>query len=607
MSRTVLSAERLRAEPGKAAVDPLRHTVGVFIDEATGPLGPTVIRIRGGEETYTQVLMDGVPINENGGFLDAQGVALVNVDRVEIARGPQSTLYGSSAISGVVQAFTRPGEPGPLRTEALLEGGRSSEFGSGARASVVAYGGSQSARFSLGVGTSYDRGPYRLPNNARSNDASLRVDLLSRGAFAWTGIARFMGVDANLPVRDPGALRAPLDPNQRQGRDRTLATVMGSWTPSSRWVHRASASWYQRDFTYDDAFDNLDQSQFSSYVFDANFHYKAVVRRAIARYVGTTAGQLGPALAGALSFGGEWQRESLRDEQSGDFGPAASSLGRPSLSGFGEGQLRVSRRLSLLSGARVEKFQGLAAAFVPRATATYDVVLGRLSLRTALSRAYKAPNIQDQFPSSAVFVTNPDLKPETSQSWEIGADLHSSRWTSALTYFTQRFDNLIRSVNYDATRQINRNLGRSKAKGLEVEVDVVPRERWSAGVEAAWLSTTIVDNGGLPAAEFPNGEPLPFRPTYTTSAYVGIPLTRALSVLVRESAVGPQTVLMDRFRGARVSIAPYGLTALTAMWTVIARSEAYVVVDNALNRRYDTAYDRGGIRRTGTLGLRLRR
>src|SRR5437868_7535183 len=112
VSMSVIDTALLRGEPMHSAIDPLRHVTGVYIDEASGPLGPTIIRLRGGEENYTRVLVDGVEINENGGFFDAEGFSLVNIGRLEIARGPQSAVYGSSAMSGVVQLFTPMGEPG---------------------------------------------------------------------------------------------------------------------------------------------------------------------------------------------------------------------------------------------------------------------------------------------------------------------------------------------------------------------------------------------------------------------------------------------------------------------------------------------------------------
>ncbi len=609
-SRTVLDASALRAEPARSAVDAIRNTTSVFIDEANGPLGPTIIRLRGGEETFAQILMDGVPVNENGGFFDAQGITLTNVDRVEVARGPQSTLYGSSALSGVVQMHTRAGTPGPLRMEATAEGGRTSTYGGSARASALASGGSERARFSFGVGSIRDRGQYRLPNDLQANEVSLRADIVPSDALTLTTVGRFLGVDAKLPVRNPGTTRAPLDPNQRQARDRVVGSLVGAWTPTARWAHQASVSYFRRDFTYEDTRDGLDQSQFSSFVFDFNYHYEAVVRRATARYVGTVSGTPLRRTDASLSYGGEWLRESLTDQQRGDFGPASTSMARPSVSGFGEGHARIGERLTILAGGRIERFEGLEAAIVPRAIAVLNVVPNRVALRASVSRAYKAPNIQDQFPSNPVIVANPDLEPETSQSWEAGTELRLP-WmngTAGVTYFYQDFENLIRSVSFDTTgRQINRNLGRSRAAGVEAELTLAPRARWSLGGSAAWMKTRIVDNGGLPAAQFPNGGELPFRPAYTATAFASAPVATSATVLMRVSAVGQQTVLTDRFRGARVDIAPYALLGATATWTMTPATDAYLQLANILGRKYDTAYDRPGMARGAAIGLRYSR
>ncbi len=608
VARSVVSSEQLRAEPANAAVDPLRHVTGVYIDEAVGPLGPTIIRLRGGEETFTQVSMDGVPINDNGGFFDALGFSLVNVDRVEVARGPQSALYGSSAVSGVVQMFTRVGEYGPMRTEAMMEGGTAGDFGHSLRASVEASGGSERARFAFGVGSAYDRGIYRLPSDVRANEASLRFDFLTSGAFALTTVARLSGVDANQPVRDPGATRAPLDPNQRQGRDRVLASLAGTWMLGDRWTHQATVSHFGRDFLYEDARDSLDQSQFGS-VFNFNLHYTSTLERTIARYVGTVQGEPGEGVGVSFSYGGEWSREALTDALSGDFGPSGSSLKRLSLATFAEAQARVGH-LSVLAGSRVEKFGSLALAVVPRGTLVLDVVPQRVSLRVAVAHAYKAPNIQDQF--NPFLVTNPDLKPESSNSWELGADVTSAKWktTGSVTWFHQEYNNLIRSVNYDTTatsKQVNRNLGASRAAGLEAEIVIRPRPRWVIGASSAWTKTTIVDSGFLSASQFPKGEALPFRPTHTASAFIGLPATRTISVLARVTAIGRQTVLSDRFSGTRETVAPYHVLAATATWNVSPSADAYLQVENALNEVYQTAFDRNGSPRTAAVGMRLRR
>src|SRR3954469_11445459 len=170
-------------------------------------------------------------------------------------------------MSGVTQMFNPAAAPRPVQVDANIEGGPRTPDGPSLRASAEALRGSDAARYSLGLGSSFDRGIYQLPNDVRSNDASLRIDLLPRGNALVTAVGRFMGVDGKLPVRDPGVHRAPLDPNQRQGRDRVLGTIQGTLQAYEHWTNRIELSHYRRDFSFDDAFDNIDQSQFSSYVF----------------------------------------------------------------------------------------------------------------------------------------------------------------------------------------------------------------------------------------------------------------------------------------------------------------------------------------------------
>jgi vitamin B12 transporter len=607
VAHSVIDRTALRAEPSPAAVDPLRRTTGVYVDEANGPLGPTIVRLRGGEETFTQILLDGVQANENGGFFDWQGLTLVNVDRIELARGPQSAVYGSSAMSGVVQIFSRAGEPGSPRVEAMLEGAGRRSYGGGMRGMVEASGGSQRVRYAAGGGTAYDRGPYRLAHDLRSDDASLRVDLVPRGPFHLTAVARYMGVDSKLPVRDPGTTRTPLDPNQRNSRDRVVAALHGAWAPSDRWTHRLTLADYYQDFTYADQRDGLVPESYPFFVFDANIDFRARVERRTARYVGTVTGQPQPALGLTLSYGGQWEREFLRTSVSGDFGPASQSISRPSVAGFAEAQARFGDRLSLLVGSRIEKFRDLPSEIVPRATAVFEVLPRKVSLRAAVGRAYKAPNMQDQYPNNPFIVGNPDLEPETSTSWELGADVLSTRGTGSITYFRQSYDNLIRSVNYDQSgTQINRNLGRSRAAGVEAELVVHPRPRWSLGTGGSWTTTEVLDNRGLPSDQFPTGEPLPFRPEYTATAFLAVPATNVFTLVLRASAIGRQTVLAERFSGPRVSIGPHAVVMTTGTYSISPSLEAYFHVQNALDARYDTGYDKPGAPRSAALGLRLR-
>src|SRR6266576_1860143 len=257
---SVLDARALAAEPTPLVTRALTFLPGVSLDEGNGPGGPAVLHVRGGDEPFTQMMFDGVPVNISGGFNDVEGVMLTNVDRVEIARGPLSALWGSSAMSGAVQFITREGHPGPTRFDVLAEGGGASQHGAQAHSELDASGGSERLRFSSGLGFSYDRGIYGLANDLRSGDGSLRVDASPAERLRLTGTVRYLDFQTNLPVRDQGVTRVPLDPNQRDGRHRWLGSVAADWAATRTWHHRVVAALLWDDFTYRDAADGVTDS-----------------------------------------------------------------------------------------------------------------------------------------------------------------------------------------------------------------------------------------------------------------------------------------------------------------------------------------------------------
>ena len=606
---SMLSREDLLAEPRLFATGALGRLPGTYIDEAAGPGGPTIIRLRGGEEVFTLILTDGIQLNENGGFFDFQGVTLTNVDRVEVARGPQSAIYGSSAVSGVVNFITRTGRVGQPRFELTSEGGGASENGGSFRTSLTASGGSSKLLYSAGGGVTYFRGIYDLPTDTWSRDGSLRIDALPSDVVNITGLFRFIGQDSNLPVRDPGATRVPLDPNARDARDRYAGSLHATFKPGSRWQHRVGASVLRDEFIFEDEFDGVvlpDPPPF--FVFDANLKFEADLWRTKVDYVGTISPYVSNTTDLVFSYGAAWEREDLANTITGDF-EDATEFARSSGAGFGEVQARFGDRLSIVAGGRLEKFEDIDVDFSPKASAVLHLVPQTLALRTAVGRAFKAPNLQQQYVDNPFIVANPDIEPETSTSWEVGATLsdRDARFVAGATYFRQLFKNLIRAVDLgDGTgRQINRNIGESEAQGVEFEVQVRPTDKLLAGINGTWLRTEILENDGLPTTEFPVGEELPFRPDFVGTGFLQVALGQRLSGVVRGRYVGSQIVLSERFSGSREEIDPYFLTDLTATYTPRANLSFYARAENLFDVSYHTAFDRMGIPLTLAAGVRI--
>ncbi len=607
---SLIGPEQLSLERPMYVTDALRTLPGTYIDEAVGPGGPTIVRLRGGEEVFTQILVDGVQLNRQGGFFDMQGFTLSNLERIEVARGPQSALYGSSAVSGVVQFITRRGEVGPPRFQATLEGGEATVKGGSFRASGEISGGSNVLRYSGGLGGAFSRGIYALPNDIWTLEGNVRLDLTPAESWSLQGIFRHVGVESDLPVRDPGATRVPLDPNARIEQDRTLGAVSGTFRATDAWSHTVKASWVTEPFVFEDKRDDVaDAGNFDFSIFDADFRLDSDFRRGTVEYhssyeflPGRTAGAL------TLAYGAQWQREDLEDRTSGEFGEGVQKLERNSVAGFVEVVTEFIPRLNLLVGTRIEKYEGLSVELTPRASARVTPIPNVLSLRGAVGRAYKAPNLQEQFLDNPFIASNPDLESETSTSWELGADVTDAGGAFAvgLTYFRQSYDGLIRTVaEENSTKQINRNLGESRAQGLEWLVEYRPSDRWLLGSEGAWIETEILDNTGLPADNFPVGEQLPFRPSVVGSVFVEVsPLSR-LTALLRGRFVGEQAVLTERFAGERVELDPYFLASLRATFDLSDRSRLYARIDNLFDVNYETAFDRQGSPLTAALGVQV--
>lgn len=603
---SVVGQGELEVEKPVYAFDALRDVPGAYIDEASGPGGPTIVRLRGGEEVFTQILVDGVQANENGGFFDMQGMALSNLQRIEVARGPQSAVYGSSAVSGVVQFLTPPGQPGRTQTEARLEGGGASENGGSFRGSGRLSGGSETLRYSAGGGAAYNRGIYDIAHDTWSWDGSLRLDWLPADRWEVTTMARLFSYEGDLPVRDAGATRVPLDPNARNERDRIVSSVEAAFAATSDWTHRLRAALFWQDFLFSDEADPLPATPF--FVPNFNLDYESSFLRPTLEYSGTYRIRPGGRDGGVtLTYGVLWEKEDFEDELTGDF-EGGDSFDRESWAGYGEVLLGVLPRTSLLLGARMEKFQGLETEVTPRMSAVVDALPGRLSLRGAWGEAYKAPNLQQQYTDNPFIQGNPNLEPERSDSWELGFDARGAggRVSFGLTYFDQEFEDLIRTVLPEGeTRSINRNLGSASARGVEWRARVRPSPRWLLGTDGAWVETEIGDNTGLSPTEFPEGEALPFRPDLTGSVFVQARPHEDVTLLLRGLYVGEQTVLSERFSGQREELDPYFLTGLTLHYRFSDAVTVYTRLENLLDEEYETAFDRRGIPPSIAVGVDL--
>src|SRR5947207_10981364 len=116
-SVSVITAQDLEIKQTRRVADALREISGVSVAQTGAPGQLTSVFTRGLRSEHTQVLLDGIPINQGlAGLFNFADFTIDDLDRIEVVRGPQSTLYGPRALAGAIQIFTRRGEGDPVFT-----------------------------------------------------------------------------------------------------------------------------------------------------------------------------------------------------------------------------------------------------------------------------------------------------------------------------------------------------------------------------------------------------------------------------------------------------------------------------------------------------------
>ncbi|HSA56424.1 MAG TPA: TonB-dependent receptor [Gemmatimonadaceae bacterium] len=597
LAATVLHHQDLARLGVRDVADALRLVPGLAVVRTGGAGAQSSLFLRGGESDFTRVLVDGVPVNDAGGAIDLSWLSLANVDRIEVVRGPASVLYGSDAVAGVVQIFTRDGSGGPAWTVAA-ESGR---FGSTRGDATLGIGG---AWGSLSFGAARERSEGMLPfNNAFRQDglsARARVGIATGGTLA--AAARHGRDEYHYPTDGAGRV---VDRNAFRRDRRTLVSAELSQPVGSRARAVIALSALEGRLRTDDAPDSPDDSV-GFYAYESS----ATSRRRVADT------RLSVSLAGAslLTVGAEWMREAVRSADSSNFSTVRSAFRAERFNrAYYVQWLAEPGRLSFSAGARYDDNDVFGVFRTARVAAAFRPWAGGI-LRASAGGAFKAPTFLESF-SSAFSVGNPDLVPERSRSWELGVRqaLAGGRAQVAVTWFDQRFRDLIQYTFVSPELPNYFNVAAASARGMEVEASGALTTVLRATV-AATLLRTRVDDAGFDTGEgatFVQGQRLLRRPargaTLTLSATPGARTTADLVIRHvgarhdRDFATFPtEPVVLDAYTRTDVSVSHLLVTGDAGVG-----ARLFARLENLLGERYEEVTNFGMPGRVLTVGLRL--
>lgn len=472
---TVIDAAEIAASQATTVLDLLRTVPGLDVVQSGGPGTVTSLFLRGTSSTQTLVLVDGVPLNSPYfGGTDLSALSVANVERVEVVRGPFSALYGSEAIGGVVQIFTR------RAAAAGVSGHAGFALGNAGGKEGSLEGGFSEGALSATVG---------LRRTLSAGD--LQNEFFAGTTLSGALTARLAdGVTAGLVARrETGRTGIPTDgatptPQRSTTNDTTALEVPFSLALSKKVFVEASVRYTRDRPAYADS-----DSFFSSSSTDA--------RRAGGRVAAS--GTWG---AHRLTAGADWERTLVSNGS--NFGVALDDASTRTFALFGEDRIALlDERVVVTAGVRWDDHSAFGNAVSPRLTAAWRVT-PTLKLRAAAGTAFRAPSTGElYYPYSG----NPALRPEKSNGYEVGVERTLAKGVVAEI---SGFWNDIRDlIEYDAAATfMNQNIGRARTRGVEVAL------RTPVGARSiVRASYTYLDAKDLDANEF-----LVRRPRHRASA-----------------------------------------------------------------------------------------
>lgn len=602
---SVLRGDQLRERGINSLADALRDVVGAVVVQPGSFGALTSLFLRGGQSDYTSVLVDGVPINDPGGAVSLADLTTDNVDRIEIVRGPASVLYGSDAVSGVVQVFTRRGR-GPTRVDAAVEGGRfdavipgSLDAGRrGARSNVLRWqtsmaGGNQAVAYSVAVSRTSTDGLY-------TTDGTLRFDNSYQNTVA-SGLLRAVPderTDASLMVRySDHRFHYPTDGAGRlvdaNAFDHGTATAIG--LDVGRFLFpRLETRLLLADHVTEGGTDDQPDGPADTVGFYASNTLSHVERRR-AEVRANLYGR-----GGVLTLGGQVERQSQESlsEFRSSFGSSTDRLDVKRLSHavYAQAQGDAAGSVSFNAGLRLDRSETFGTFLTYRAGVAYRPFTG-LRLRGTAGTGFKEPTFYQNF-ATGFARGNPGLKPEHSTSWEAGVEqtLLRERVSLAATYFSQRFRDLIdfTFAPPGPTDPNYFNIAAAEAKGAEFEARFAPLEKLVVDGSYALLRTRVTDAGfdPGPGALLRRGATLLRRPDDSFSGTVRYSGFERARFGVNVRYVGQRDDLnYSGYPPERIVLPEYTTVGLSAELDLVRGADRVTTLTVRLDNLFDAAYE----------------
>ena len=557
-SVTVVNGEDVQTYHYPSLTEAIRNVPGLEVTQSGSYGKLSTLSIRGANSNQVQVLVDGVRVKSpTTGQVDLSDISPDQIERIEVIRGPQSTLYGADAIGGVVNIITRKGT-GPFSASVQQEAGNYDTL-----STRTSLGGTWKLLDYAFSGSHFESNGQFKNDNSDINALNARLGLSLPGESALAFIVRYNKNDTGLPVKfvfpPPQPIVPIIDPNQKQQSETLVLSLEGKTRPVPWWESRGRLSRYTNTLHFQDAPD-------PGFPFESPISSRINVARNEAEWVNAF-------------FIGNWSTSTVgfeyRHEQGDDEGVFQQSTDTPAV--FLEQQLRFFDRLFVSGGFRYEDNSVFGSATTGRGSIAWVIKEWGTKLRGSAGSGFRAPTINDLFFPN---FSNAALQPERSLSWDVGVDqrLWQNRIRLGATYFHTDFKDLIQFVPLDVFPFASvTNVGTARSQGLEFTSEADLRYNLVASVNYTYTDTEDLETGN----------PLPRVPKHSLNVGLSWEPIPKLFVFTKVYFRSQQfDTFGDVFNSGWTRVDIGGTYRMLGRWGLLQALEVTGRVQNLLNEGY---------------------
>jgi len=577
-SISVIDSSEITNSNKSNVFDLLKNQYGLSFTQQGGYGTLSNVYLRGANTGQTLILIDGVEYNlpsDPSGVFDFSSLPSDNIEKIEVLRGPQSTIYGSDALAGVINIITKKGNGKP-KYSATIEGGSYNTY-----------------KGLAGLNGAYDKLNYSLTfSKTMSNGfsaASEKYGNMEKDGFDFLNFSSILGykisdnAEANVYTRY-GNSEADYDQFGGKGGDdpsyifdQEEFSIRGEGKlnfMNNKLNQKFGVSYFRNVRKY--SFDTSAASIYYSHSKYDGRKYKLDWQNDFV--IGNN---------NVLTTGAEFELEETSSEYYSftylgppDYASVFPDKFANTVGAYAQDQINFSKSFFATAGIRYDHHNKFGSAFTYRFAPAYIIWLTGTKIKATIGTGFKSPSLFYLFDPS---YGNPDLSPEKSFGWDAGIEQYfwSEGFSIGATYFSNKFTDMF---GFDAVTFKTININKAETSGAEVYVKIKPSNKLE--VKLNYTYTKAIDK--MPgSADF--NKKLVRRPTDKAGLYVSYSFQNAFNINAEVIYVGERED-MDFSTYTRVEMKNYKLVNLAAHYNVLGFLRLNFRLDNLFDADYEEVF-----------------